>query len=65
MTFSHEETSDITVELDMISRKRFSSFGTLPRSLSVMEKAAAEIKRLRMENSLLNQEIERLKTKGE
>lgn len=61
MTYEHESTPDITVELEWISNKNFKSFGTLPRTLTAVEKAAAEIKRLREENALLTEEIEFLK----
>ena len=65
MTRNDEQMSDIAAELEMISQKKSGSFGELPRSLSAMEKAAAEIKRLRLENNLLLQEVERLKVQGQ
>lgn len=58
MTYKHEPTPDITVELQWIADKNFKSFGTLPRTLTAVEKAATEIKRLREENSRLTEEIE-------
>lgn len=57
MKYKHEPTTDITVELEMISNLRYKAFEGVPRSMSALERAVEEIKRLRSENEVLRHRV--------
>ena len=59
-----DQSLAIVQELEMISESRFKSFESLPRSMSALEKAAAEIIRLRNENLSLKSELSELRNKA-
>jgi len=52
-----QSKTDVVNELEMISKLRYKAFEGVPRSLSALERAVEEIKRLRLDNEELRSRI--------
>jgi hypothetical protein len=56
--------TDIVNELEMTSKLRYKAFEGVPRSMSALERAVEEIKRLRSDNEALRYRIYLLEQKA-
>lgn len=58
-----QSKTDIVTELEMTSKLRYKAFEGVPRSMSALERAVEEIKRLRLDNEELRSRIYLLEQK--
>jgi hypothetical protein len=61
---NEQSKTDVVNELEMISKLRYKAFEGVPRSLSALERAVEEIKRLRLDNEELRSRIYLLEQKA-